>query len=451
MSAQPAPFAESAQTSTAPAVVQPLSVYLHIPFCQVRCAYCDFNTYAGLDGLMAPYARALADEVCLVGQGGSQTVVHTVFFGGGTPSLLPLEHFAGIFAALQDSFTFTTDVEITLEANPGTVDQAYLDGLRALGVNRLSFGVQSSHPAELKLLDRLHTFDDVIRAVNQARQAGFDANTGGLNLDLIFAVPHQTLAMWQAVPHQTLAMWQATVLRALALRPEHLSMYALSLENGTPLRSWVYRGLLPMPDPDLAADMYTWASETLAANGYRQYEISNWALESKPEVRRQNSEWVAAEPPLLTSDIQPLTSAPAHVCRHNLQYWRNGPYLGLGAGAHGCAGGWRYSNVLAPGAYIERLGSGEGRDFPFSPALLQSTPQTRADAMGETMMLGMRLVEEGVRAEAFEARFGVGLDRQYGRSLRHLQELGLIKWDTAGVRLTPGGRLLGNRVFREFV
>jgi oxygen-independent coproporphyrinogen III oxidase len=440
MSAQPAPFAESAQTSTAPAVVQPLSVYLHIPFCQVRCAYCDFNTYAGLDGLMAPYVRALADEVRFVGLGASQTPVHTVFFGGGTPSLLPLEHFAGIFAALQDSFTLTADVEITLEANPGTVDQAYLDGLRALGVNRLSFGVQSSHPAELKLLDRLHTFDDVIRAVHQARQAGFDANTGGLNLDLIFAVPHQTLAMWQA-----------TVLRALALRPEHLSMYALSLENGTPLRSWVYRGLLPMPDPDLAADMYTWASETLAAHGYRQYEISNWALQSKSEVRRPKSERDVAEPPFLPSDIQPLTSAPAYVCRHNLQYWRNGPYLGLGAGAHGCAGGWRYSNVLAPGAYIERLRSGERREFPFSPALLQSTPQTRADSMGETMMLGMRLVEEGVRAEAFEARFGVALAQQYGRSLRHLQQLGLIEWDASGTRLTPGGRLLGNRVFREFV
>ena len=249
----------------------PLSLYLHIPFCQVRCAYCDFNTYAGLNGLMAPYAGALAREVRTVAAtahaSGADCRVHTVFIGGGTPSLLPLEHYAGIFGALREGFALMPEAEITLEANPGTVDQAYLDGLRALGVNRLSFGVQSTHAAELKLLDRLHSFEDVVRAVGMARAAGFGLANGGLNLDLIFAVPHQTLAMWQA-----------SVLRALALGPEHLSLYALSLENGTPLRSWVYRGLLPMPDTDLAADMYNWASATLAAHGYRQYEISNWAL-----------------------------------------------------------------------------------------------------------------------------------------------------------------------------
>jgi oxygen-independent coproporphyrinogen III oxidase len=404
-----------------------LSLYLHAPFCQVRCAYCDFNTYAGLDGLMAPYARALAHEVRLVGEAaeaaGAALPVHTVFFGGGTPSLLPLEHYASIFAALRAAHTLTPEAEITLEANPGTVDQAYLDGLRALGVNRLSFGVQSSHAAELKLLDRLHSFDDVIRAVRQARRAGFDDSTGGLNLDLIFAVPHQTMNMWQT-----------TVERVLALAPEHLSLYALSLENGTPLRSWVYRGLLPMPEADLAADMYNWASETLAAHGYRQYEISNWAL-SKDEGGRRKDE----------------SLQPSFACRHNLQYWRNRPYLGLGAGAHGCAGGTRYSNVLAPGAYIERLTTGAERGYPFSPALLQSTPQTRDDAMGETMMLGLRLVDEGVRAEDFQARFGIGLGEQYGRRLRHLQQLGLLEWDAVGARLTRAGRLLGNRVFREFV
>ena len=411
----------------------PHSVYLHIPFCQVRCAYCDFNTYAGLDGLMAPYARALKREIRLVGQSAPGTPVHTVFFGGGTPSLLPLEHYGALIAALREAFVLTPNAEITLEANPGTVDQVYLDGLRRLGINRLSFGVQSSHASELKLLDRLHSFDDVVRAVAQARAAGFDAMSGGLNLDLIFAVPHQTLAMWQA-----------TVLRALALQPEHLALYALSLENGTPLRSWVYRGLLPMPEPDLAADMYTWASETLSTHGYRQYEISNWALEQTSEVRGQRSDG-------LTSDVRHLTSPPHFACNHNLQYWRNQPYLGLGAGAHGCAGGWRYSNVLAPGAYIERMQSGAAREFPFSAALLQSTAVTSEDAMGETMMLGLRLIGEGVREADFEGRFGINLGEKYGRTLRHLRQLGLVEWDEVGVRLTDGGRLLGNRVFREFV
>jgi oxygen-independent coproporphyrinogen-3 oxidase len=400
----------------------------------VRCAYCDFNTYAGLDDLMAPYGRALAQEIRSVGAAARAAepgaTVHTVFFGGGTPSLLRLEQYTEIFEALRASFDLTHDAEITVEANPGTVDQAYLDGLRALGVNRLSFGVQSSHPAELKLLDRLHTFDDVVRAVNQVRAAGFDATGYGLNLDLIFAVPHQTLAMWQA-----------SVLRVLDLAPEHLSLYALSLENGTPLRAWVYRGLLPMPEPELAADMYTWASETLAAHGYQQYEISNWARDKTDEGGAL----------CVKDEESPSASVPHFASRHNLQYWRNLPYLGLGAGAHGCADGWRYANVLAPGAYIERMATGGAQPFPFSPARLQSTPQTLADAMNETMMLGLRLVGEGVRADAFKARFGQTLEAAYGRTLRHLQQLQLIEWNEAGVRLTPGGRLLGNRVFREFV
>lgn len=406
----------------------------------MRCAYCDFNTYAGLDSLMAPYAQALGREIRAVGESAPGTAVHTVFFGGGTPSLLPLAHYADLFDALRQSFALTLDAEITLEANPGTVDQDYLDGLRRVGVNRLSFGVQSSHAAELRLLDRLHTFEEVIGAVAQARRAGFDARAGGLNLDLIFAVPHQTLAMWQA-----------TVLRALDLQPEHLSLYALSLENGTPLRSWVYRGLLPLPAPDLAAEMYTWASETLSAHGYRQYEISNWALDMQSGVGGQRSAVQPAPAHGLAANGLPMSAIPHFACRHNLQYWRNWPYLGLGAGAHGCAGGARYSNVLAPAAYIERMRAGLSREFPFSPALLQSTSVTSDDAMGETMLLGLRLVGEGVRASDFAARFGVSFDEKYGRKLRHLRQLGLIEWDESGVRLSQGGRLLGNRVFREFV
>jgi oxygen-independent coproporphyrinogen III oxidase len=416
-----------------------LSLYLHIPFCQLRCAYCDFNTYAGLDELIPAYVQALVKEIRLVGkaqgcqaQGSSIRDLgpwplslgpcSTLFFGGGTPSLLPLSELALIFNALRDSFALTPDCEITLEANPGTVDQAYLEGLRALGVNRLSFGVQSSHPAELKLLDRLHTFDDVILAVQWARAAGFD----NLNLDLIFGIPHQTLTMWQE-----------TLTRALELQPDHLSCYALSLEHGTPLRSWVYRGLLPMPDSDLAAEMYEWASETLEANGFRQYEISNWAKEVA------GGRWqVAGEPAICHLPL---------ACRHNLQYWRNLPYLGLGAGAHGYAAGWRYSNVLAPAAYIARLEEGGEAQFPFSPAVAETIQVPEETAMGEMMMLGMRLTREGVRDLDFRKRFGIGLGDRYPKELRKLKELRLIEWDDDGARLTKSGRLLGNRVFREFV
>jgi len=431
-----------------------LSIYVHHPFCRVRCAYCDFNTYAGLDDLMTPYARALAREIRMVGTSTSPPApdpsplsaakgrgeggrgvrpVHTVFFGGGTPSLLPLELHAEIFAALRESFELTSDCEITLEANPGTVDLPYLEGLHMLGVNRLSFGAQSAHPSELKLLDRLHSFDDVVQAVRWARAAGFV----NLNLDLIFGIPHQTLNMWQE-----------TLTRALALQPEHLSCYALSLEHGTPMRSWVYRGLLPMPDSDLAAAMYAWASETLEAHGFVQYEISNWAKDE------ENFKFQ-------TSNLQSPIPIPKFACRHNLQYWRNWPYLGFGAGAHGCVpsamlrgsstGGYRYSNVLAPAAYIGRIERGGNTEFPFSPALAQAAPVTREEEMGETMMLGMRLIGEGVRDDGFRERYDTGLAEKYPRELRRLKALGLIEWDADGARLTKTGRLLGNRVFREFV
>jgi oxygen-independent coproporphyrinogen-3 oxidase len=363
--------------------------------------------------------------------------VHTIFFGGGTPSLLSLDLYTGIFTALRESFELTPDCEITLEANPGTVDLPCLEGLRVLGVNRLSFGVQSAHPSELQLLDRLHSFDDVVQAVRMARAAGFDRRSNGVNLDLIFGIPHQTLPMWQE-----------TLTRVLALQPEHLSCYALSLEHGTPMRSWVYRGLLPMPDPDLAAEMYEWASETLEALGFVQYEISNWARGEKLEVGNWKLDGNSSNlPPQFRRPISNLHYA----CRHNLQYWRNLPYLGFGAGAHGYAEGYRYSNVLAPAAYIERMERGGNTEFPFSPALAQATPIARDEEMGETMMLGMRLTGEGVYAHHFRARYGIGLEEKYPKELRRLKALGLIEWDADGARLTKPGRLVGNRVFREFV
>lgn len=387
------------------AVPESYSLYLHIPFCRVRCAYCDFNTYAGLEDQVPPYVKALADEVRGVGAAAGCPAAHTVFFGGGTPSLLPLDELATVLAAISDSFSLAPEAEITLEANPGTVSRAYLEGLRKLGINRLSFGVQSSHPHELRLLDRLHLFGDAAQAVSWARSVGFD----DINLDLIFALPHQTLDLWRQ-----------TVERTLGLGPDHLSAYALSLEHGTPMRAWVHRGLLPMPDPDLAADMYLLADELLTRNGFEQYEISNW-------------------------------SRPGHACRHNLQYWRNLPYLGFGAGAHGYARGQRYSNVLAPSAYIERLNAGSSASFPVSPALQQATPIDRDDEIGETMMMGLRLTNEGVALEDFARRFGQSLDDRFGREIRQLTARGLVEIVDGRLRLTRDGRLLGNQVFREFV
>jgi oxygen-independent coproporphyrinogen-3 oxidase len=301
------------------------SLYLHIPFCTHRCGYCDFNTYAGLESVIPEYVSALCAEIdCLALSAGQRLPAHTIFFGGGTPSLLPILEVERILAALHNAFDLQADLEITLEANPGTLTRSYLQDLHSLGVNRLSLGLQSAHPGELKLLERIHTYPEAIQSVAWARQVGFD----NLNLDLIFGLPEQTLETWQN-----------SLQLALGLHPEHFSLYALTIEHDTPFGRWSKRGLLTPPDPDLAADMYEWASEQLEKLSYAQYEISNWARSH----------------PLPA----PSSPAPSYACRHNLQYWRNLPYLGLGAGAHGYAAGFRTENLLSPLAYIQRF-----KDYP---------------------------------------------------------------------------------------
>jgi oxygen-independent coproporphyrinogen-3 oxidase len=397
------------------------SLYISVPFCRARCAYCDFNSYAGLEHLLPAYARALAKEIRSVGAAAAESQAHTIYFGGGTPSLMPLPELALILAAAREAFTLASDCEITLEANPGTVDGAYLAGLRALGVNRLSLGVQSARAVELSMLGRIHTFEQAVDAVRLARAAGLD----NLNLDLIMGLPGQMLPAWQD-----------TLRRALDLHPEHLSGYILSLDENTRLHTQVASGQLPRPDPDLAADMYEWASETLEADGLQQYEISNWARDKE----RAKDDQPSSSPPV-----------PFFASRHNLTYWRTLPYLGFGAGAHGCADGWRYSNVLTPQAYLEHLEGGTEMAFPFSPALAVKIAVGREETMDETMMLGLRLVQEGVANEAFERRFGISLGQRYGKVLKALAEQGLVEWTGLYARLTRQGRLLGNLVFREFV
>jgi len=291
----------------------PLSLYVHIPFCELKCSYCDFNSYAGLEELMAPYVEALAVEARLWSRLLGRPPVGTLFLGGGTPSLLPLPMLGRLLEALRDAFPFRPDCETTLEANPGTVDAEYLRGLVALGVDRLSLGVQSFHDDELRALDRLHSASEAEEAYRQARRAGFRS----VNLDLIYGLPGQPLERWQA-----------TLERAIALGPDHLSLYALTVEEGTKLAHDVARGVAPAPDPDVQADMYEWSSERLAAAGYEHYEISNWAR-------------------------------PGHRCRHNLAYWQCRPYLGLGAGAHSClpwGDGWcRFWDVYSPRRYIQAV------------------------------------------------------------------------------------------------
>jgi oxygen-independent coproporphyrinogen-3 oxidase len=405
----------------------PFSLYLHIPFCRHRCGYCDFNTYAGLEDLITPYVEALCQEIAFSARSvrswpaggdlhGERLPVHSLFFGGGTPSLLSASQLEQILRAVNDGFQLAEDVEITLEANPGTLSANYLRDLRSLGINRMSLGVQSANPLELRLLERQHDFSQVIQSVKWARQAGLE----NINLDLIFGLPEQALETWQH-----------TMNLALGLAPDHFSLYALTIEHGTPLSHWADRGLIPVPDGDLAAEMYEWAAECLDSAGYQQYEISNWGR------------WGA--------------SGEARACRHNLQYWRNQPYLGFGAGAHGFAAGVRTANVLAPRAYIQRLQDTAGGEaaFPNTPATQNAQKIDRETEIGETMMMGLRLTQEGVSSRAFQARFGQDLKLAFAKEIRDMVAFGLLEWygegDLQCLRLTRHGRLLGNQVFYRFI
>jgi oxygen-independent coproporphyrinogen-3 oxidase len=472
------------------------ALYLHIPFCRRRCSYCDFNTYTTLGGLQEAYTAALAREIRQVGAlaraaGDDAPGAHTIFFGGGTPSLLSPRQVETILTAAREAFAVAPEAEITMEANPGTVDEAYLSAVRALGVNRLSYGVQSALPGELALLGREHDFDQAVAAVGLARAAGFD----NLNLDLIYGLPGQSVADWR----RTLAA--VLPLAGVTSGVTHISLYCLTIEPGTPMHRWLHDGTIRPPDPDVAADQYELAGHELARAGFGHYEISNWAL-------------------------------PGRECRHNLVYWRNEPYLGLGAGAHGMAGGYRYQVVRQPRAYIRRVGmTDDGRPptaddrplpddrrprtddrrpwtddrrqmtddqrslggietvgdvqwvlddhlpmhdqplisgalrsavggqrsaviagpFPLSAAVAAYHVLGRDEAMSDTAITQLRLLEEGLDLNAFAERFGQTFDEVYGDAVRQLEGWGLLRRRDGRLLLTENGRFLSNQVFHRFV
>jgi oxygen-independent coproporphyrinogen-3 oxidase len=396
--------------------MEPASAYLHIPFCRTRCAYCDFNTYAGQEQWMPAYVEALCREIRMaagayVGMKGEKQPLHTVFFGGGTPSLLSLDQVGEILQTIKDCFELHRDAEITLEANPGTLSQEFLAVLRQTGVNRLSMGMQSARQEELRLIQRQHTFEDVIQCATWAREAGFD----NISLDLLFGIPGQSMKDWDF----SLEM-------ALALNSEHLSLYSLTIEEGTPFFTWMKKGFFSPADEDLIADMMTHAEERLEKAGFDHYEISNWARKS-PDFRYE--------------------------CRHNLQYWRNQPYYGFGAGAHGCADGQRYGNATGIMDYIQLIQNDAAGTTPGSPAAVEQVDIDEGTAMQETMMLGLRLTREGVSRERFRERFSLDIEDEFGTEIKKLIRQGLLTWTDGGdvLRLTERGRFVGNRVFMEFV
>ena len=298
---------------------RPLSFYVHVPFCSVRCGYCDFNTYTAVElgggASQATFADTAIEEVRLARRvlGDMDVPVGTVFFGGGTPTLLPAQDLSRVLDAVRQEFGLTADAEVTTESNPDSVDEAALVVLREGGFNRISFGMQSAVPHVLSVLDRTHDPRRVPLVVEWARAAGFDE----VSLDLIYGTPGESLDDWSR-----------SVEAALACAPDHLSAYALIVEEGTALARQVRRGVVPMPDDDDLADKYVVADDLFAAAGMGWYEVSNWA-------RR-----------------------PESACRHNLAYWRGADWWGVGPGAHSHVGGVRWWNVKHPAAYAGRLREG---------------------------------------------------------------------------------------------
>lgn len=420
------------------------SLYLHIPYCQAKCPYCDFNSYAAERWPEEAYTEALIAELeHYATQGAWQGAIRTIFFGGGTPSLFAPESVGRVLDAVSrlwpvqlmgdglDSSTArrgaalgsqlsTLDLpatEVTLEANPGTVTLEKLLGFRAAGINRMSFGVQSFLSHHLRMLGRIHNGDDAIAAVELARRAGF----ANVNIDLIFALPNQTLQEWDGDLEQ-----------GCALGPEHISAYNLTYEEGTPFHQWRAQGKLRQLPEEIEVAMLTRAQERLEAAGYQQYEISNY-------------------------------SRPGHACRHNLNYWQSGPYLGVGAGAHSYQApvacgtpetlnselstlnswwGSRWSNERNPTKYIQAI-EAHGHARRFSEML------DERQARGEFVFLGLRC-RAGFPAAAFRNRFGDDFPALFPHVI-DLRDEGLLQCTDGNWRLTRRGLLLADSVFATFL
>lgn len=372
----------------------PLGLYVHVPFCAAICNYCNFNRGLLEEALRRRYVDALAREI---GRAADGSPADTIYFGGGTPSLLSGEDVGQIVAACRASFEVASEAEVTLEANPETVDAPRLGRLREAGVTRLSIGVQSFRDEELRRLGRVHDVARVYAAVEAARTAGFD----NLSLDLM---------MW--LPQQTLPQWRESVDQAIGLGPEHLSLYMLELYPNAPLREDMARaGWSQAPDDD-AADMYLDAMARLERAGYRQYEISNVARAGRES-------------------------------RHNLKYWRDGEWLGFGCGAHGTRRGERWRNVSSTTEYVARMTAGGG-------VRAETRVLSAEDRAAEALITGLRLVE-GVDAAAIGTRYAVDVLGRWGPGLVPFVDAGALLREGTRLRLSRSGMLLANEVLSVFV
>lgn len=377
--------------------MKPLAVYVQIPFCTLKCGYCDFNVYAGLGRLKEAYAGAVVTETEAWHAAFAGRSVASIGFGGGTPGEMPAEAVAAIIEAVRAHAAVDADAEITLEANPGTTSGEAFRALRAAGVNRISLGAQSFDDAELRFLDRIHSAEAIGASVALARAAGVD----NVNLDLIYGLPGQPVQRWRA-----------TLQQALALDPDHLSLYALTVEERTPLAVRIRRGTVAGVDSDLAATLYEVATDVLAGAGFEQYELSNWAR-------------------------------PGRRSRHNLAYWTDRDYVGLGAGAHGYLDGARYENVAHPREYMRRLAEA-APPGPYAAAEKRYPPSFVTDA-AEWVALRLRLLD-GLAPAEFRARFDLDLDALAGAAVARCVDDAILEQVGGRLRLTHRGRLFHGEV-----
>ena len=399
---------------------QELELYVHIPFCVKKCAYCDFLSGPAGEAERAAYVDALVREIKSEGQKYREYRVDTIFLGGGTPSVLRGEETARIFHALRENFSVKEDAEITMEVNPGTVTEEKAVMWKRSGINRLSIGLQSVNDEELQMLGRIHSYRDFLRTWKIVRETGFE----NVNIDLI-----------SAIPGQTADSWEKTLSAAAQLQPEHLSAYSLIVEEGTPFyerygdrEQSAGNGLPPLPDEETERRIYQMTGQILKQYGYHRYEISNY-------------------------------SAEGYECRHNLGYWERKEYLGLGLGAASLIREHRFHNTADMAKYMGIFGSGgrgtagsadlAGNDT-YGAAAEEIETLSEADRMEETIFLGLRKTE-GIRCRDFQDEFGRTLQDVYGRQIRRFTELGLLKLEDGRLRLTERGVDVSNLVFTEFM
>jgi oxygen-independent coproporphyrinogen III oxidase len=374
------------------------SLYLHIPYCERKCGYCDFNSHPIKGEQPEDYPAAILKEIEWAAKNvQSKQEVSTIFFGGGTPTSLPAEELANILNGCFRFFNIAANAEITVEANPGTITPGYFEQVKSAGFNRVSVGAQSFIPHELELLERIHGPEAIGRTVEQAKSEGFD----NVSVDLMFALPNQTLEDWDY-----------SLKQAIQLNPNHISAYNLTFEPKTAFYSYMESGKMTPPDDERQLALFKHTLKTMAEAGYVQYEISNFAK-------------------------------PGKKCRHNINYWNNGNYIGLGAGASGYWNGKRRKNINSPVKYIEQtLKTGQAVDFEESP--------DQATSIGETMMLGLRL-SDGINLGDFENRYGVSLSDQFPKQLNHLKSEDLIEMNDSHIRLSKKGFFLADSVILEFI